>query len=274
MNDRPIVGVFDSGVGGLSVVRELLRELPEAEIHYVADSAHCPYGARSRSEIVDYSLGISRYLLDKGADVIVVACNTASAAALRDLRTELDVPFVGMVPAVKPAVSSTRSGVIGVLATPTTLDGRLLKEVVEHYAQGVRVLTKACPGLVEAVETGEIMAPETLALLQACLTPLLDEGIDTLVLGCTHYPFLEPAIRAVVGDSLDIVEPSNAIARQTRHILQEIVPQVFVESFEFSQHQFASTGDPMVLQQSLKALLGIEALTYGLIWAPDGLVRA
>jgi glutamate racemase len=213
--------VFDSGVGGLSIVRALLVELPGEAIRYVADSANCPYGSRTADEIRALSVGISRYLIASGCKLIVVACNTASAAALAYLRqTFPDTPFVGMVPAIKPAAQLTRTGVVGVLATPVTFRGELYEEVVSHYGRAVRLLSRACPGLVEHIEAGDTDSPELQELLRGCVAPMLADGADTLVLGCTHYPFIIPALQRLVGEGVRIVEPSEAIAQQTARVLE------------------------------------------------------
>jgi len=195
-----LIGIFDSGVGGLSVWREIARQLPLEDTLYLADQAHVPYGSRSLNEVREHSEGITRFLLGWGAKIIVVACNTASAAALHHLRrTFPDVPFVGMEPAVKPAVERTRTGVVGVIATQATFQGELFASLLERYAGDVGVLIQACQGLVEAVEAGALDTPETEALLRHYLTPLIEAGADQLVLGCTHYPFLRPLIERVVG---------------------------------------------------------------------------
>ncbi|HMA37086.1 MAG TPA: glutamate racemase [Chloroflexia bacterium] len=221
---RPI-GVFDSGVGGLSVVTELRRLLPQEDIVYLADTAHCPYGPRPAAEIHALCEQASAALLAWGAKIIVVACNTASAAGLAPLRARYgaEVPIVGLVPAVKPAVALTRSGTIGVLATPGTLRGALLAEVIARFATpaGVTVVSRAVPGLVEAVEAGALDAPETRALLAEVLQPMLAAGADVLVLGCTHYPFLRPPIAAVAGPGLRTVDSGVGVARQTRRLLEE-----------------------------------------------------
>jgi glutamate racemase len=218
--DGPL-GLFDSGVGGLSVVRALLQQLPRESLLYVADTAHCPYGSRSTEEIRTLSVAISRYLIEDGCKLIVVACNTASAAALAHLRqTFPETPFVGMVPAVKPAAAITRSGVVGVLATPVTFQGALYEELVSHYGREVRLLSRACPGLVERIEQGDLDSPALLDLLRGCVEPMLQAGADTLVLGCTHYPFIAPALRRLLGEDVAIVEPSDAIARQTARVLE------------------------------------------------------
>ncbi len=215
------IGLFDSGVGGLSVVRALLAELPRELIRYVADSANCPYGSRSADEIRALSAGIVRYLVAAGCKLIVVACNTASAAALAYLRqTFPETPFVGMVPAVKPAAQLTRTGVVGVLATPVTFSGALYEEVVSHYGRSLRVLSRACPGLVERIEQGDLDSPALSALLRGCVDPMLAAGADTLVLGCTHYPFIAPTLQRLVGEGVRILEPSAAVARQTVRVLE------------------------------------------------------
>ena len=218
----PVIGLFDSGVGGLSVLRTLREMLPLAHYHYVADSAHCPYGPRGDDEIRGFSQEITRFLRGRGCELVVVACNSASAAALGHLREEYpDVPFVGMVPAVKPAAKLTQSGVVGVMATSTTYHGALYHDVVDHFGRDVQIVPVVCAGLVERIEAGDIDGPATVALLRACLEPMSAVGADTLVLGCTHYPLATAAIRRVVGDAVRILEPSEAIARQTMRLLAE-----------------------------------------------------
>lgn len=258
------VGVFDSGVGGLSVLRALLTQLPGESYVYVADSANCPYGPRGHREIRRLSEGIARYLIDGGAKAVVVACNTASAAALTHLRGAFpQVPFIGMVPAVKPAAGATRSGVVGVLATPATFGGRLYEEVVEHHANGVRVMSVACPGLVERVEEGDLDGPETVALLRRCLTPLLDAGADTIVLGCTHYPFLATTIRGLVGEGVALLESGEAVARQTARVLADRGLQ---SPGGEPSRVYATTGDPARMAGALRALLGRDGTVRALRW--------
>jgi glutamate racemase len=222
MSDTGFIGIFDSGVGGLSVWREIACQLPHECTLYLADQAHVPYGSRRIAEVRGLSEGITHFLLRQGAKVIVVACNTASAAALHHLRrTFPEVPFVGMEPAVKPAVAQTRNGVVGVIATQATFQGELFASLVERYAGDVRVLTQVCPGLVEAVEVGAFDTSETEALLRQCLTPLLEVGVDQLVLGCTHYPFLRQTIERVVGAGVTVIDPAPAVARQTGRVLAQ-----------------------------------------------------
>lgn len=259
------IGVFDSGVGGLSVVRALVEQLPQENLLYVADAAHCPYGARTTEEIRRLSEGISRYLIGQGAKAVVVACNTASAAALRHLReTFPQTPFVGMVPAVKPAAQLTRSGVVGVLATPITIGGALYEEVVEQYGAGVRVISRVCPGLVERVEEGDLDGPATLDLLRACVMPLLDAGADVLVLGCTHYPFILPALRRLVGDGVRILEPSDAVARQTGRVLARL--GLLRQGVIAPQARYATSGEPQRLAKAVEQLLGQQPSVQRLIW--------
>lgn len=217
------IGVFDSGVGGLSVLRHLRAQAPAAHLIYFADSAHVPYGPRSLVQVRAFSEGITRFLLAQGAEVMVVACNTASAAALKSLRiTFPEVPFVGMEPAVKPAAENTRTGVVGVLATPATFQGELFNSVVERFAQGVTVLQQICPGLVEQIEAGELKTAKTETMLRGWVEPMLAQNIDALVLGCTHYPFVIPLLQKICGPSVRIIDPAPAVARQTLKVLGEV----------------------------------------------------
>jgi glutamate racemase len=210
-----MLAVFDSGVGGLTVLRHLRAQLPAADLLYLADQAHVPYGPRPASEIRALAEAITRRLLAQGAQTIVVACNTASAVALRPLRLAFPgVPFVGMEPAVKPAAERSRARAVGVIATPVTFQGELFASVVQRFAQGVQVHTQTCPGLVEQIEAGELEAPRTRAILHTALQPLLDAGIDALVLACTHYAFVLPTIAEIVGPGVEIIDPAPAVARQ------------------------------------------------------------
>ncbi|MBN1563788.1 MAG: glutamate racemase, partial [Anaerolineae bacterium] len=211
---RPI-GLMDSGVGGLSILRELRAQLPAENVIYVADQAHVPYGPRSIEQVRAFTFGVVRFLLDQGAKLIVIACNTASAAALYALRESFPaVPFVGMEPAVKPAACDTQSGVIGVIATAATFQGELYASVVGRFAQDVRVETAACPEFVTLAEAGDTDSAAARDAIRRRLSSLLVAGIDQLVLGCTHFPFLADAIRAEIGPGVTLVDPSPAVARQ------------------------------------------------------------
>ncbi len=250
------IGVFDSGVGGLSVWREIVRQLPHRDIVYLADQAHVPYGSRRLAEVRELSEGITHFLLDHGASIIVVACNTASAAALHHLRrTFPGVPFVGMEPAVKPAVERTGNGVVGVIATQATFQGKLFASLVERYAGDVRVLTQVCPGLVEAVETGALNTAGTLALLREYLAPLAEAGVDQLVLGCTHYPFLRPAIEQIMGAGVAVIDPAPAVARQTARVLAQLGPES--DQNIKADWIFHTSGDAAAFAATLERLLSL-----------------
>lgn len=220
MSDAPI-GIFDSGVGGLSVLRHIREELPHENLLYVADSAHAPYGGKSPREIQARSMALTEFLVGQGAKAIVVACNTATAAAIGLLREQFNLPVVGMEPAVKPAVMATRSGVVGVLATTGTLKSAQFAALLESYGKNVRVVTQGCPGLVECVERGELDTPETRELLLHYIEPLLAAGADTLVLGCTHYPFLRPLIEELTAGRVALIDTGAAVARQVRRRIEE-----------------------------------------------------
>ena len=216
-----VIGLFDSGSGGLSVLREIRKVLPSAHYIYYSDNAHCPYGEKSAEYIQDRARAITRLLLDKGAEVIVVACNTATGAAIATLREEFDVPFVGMEPAIKPAALGTRSGVIGVLATAGTLKASKYLNTKGLYENDVRIEEHVGEGFVQLVESLQLDGPEAERVVRASLQPLLDAGADTIVLGCTHYPFLLPVIRRVAGPGVQVIDPAPAVARQLMHILLE-----------------------------------------------------
>ena len=213
------IGVFDSGLGGLSVLRELTRRLPDEDFVYVADSGHCPYGGKSQEQIIARACAISDFLLARGCKLIVVACNTATVAAVEYLRANYSNSFVGMEPAVKPAVALTRSGVVGVLATAATLSGEKLHRLIDRHAGKVKVVTQPCPGLPERVESGDLSGPETRALVERYTAPLLAASADVLVLGSTHYPFLRPLIQQVVGSEVKLLDTGEAVARRVEGVL-------------------------------------------------------
>jgi glutamate racemase len=213
------LGVFDSGVGGLSVLREIRRELPHESLVYVADSGHAPYGDRPAAFIQARSVAITRFLIDAGAKAVVVACNTATGAAVELLRQTFSLPIVAIEPAVKPAVSTTRSGVVGVLGTSVTLSSANLLRLVGQYPAPGGTVMQACPGLVEQIERGELGTPATRALVEQYVAPLLAQAADTIVLGCTHYAFVEPLIREVAGPGVTVIDPAPAVAREVRRRL-------------------------------------------------------
>lgn len=214
------IGVFDSGVGGLSVLRTMRTLMPEEPVVYFGDQGHVPYGPRPLEQVRMFSEGITRFLLSQNAKLIVVACNTASAAALHYLRDRFpEVSFVGMEPAVKPAAEITQSGVVGVLATPATFQGALYASVVDRFANGVEVLQHTCPGLVGLIEQGNLDGKEPRTILEEALRPMLERGIDTVVLGCTHYPFVIPLIEKIVGEDVRVIDPAPAVAKQAKRLL-------------------------------------------------------
>ena len=261
MSSQAPIGVFDSGVGGLSVWREIVRQMPAESTLYVADQAHVPYGPRPVHEIRDYAKSLARFLLTHAAKLIVVACNTASGAALRDLReTFPETPFVGMEPAVKPAAERTRSGVVGVIATPATLQGAQFRDLVHRFAAQVRLETQVCPGLVEAVEAGALHAPQTLQMLHDCLDPMVAAGIDHLVLGCTHYPFLREAIGEVTGPGVTLIDPAPAVARQVGRRLKQ--HELCAEEGHVARHRFYTSGDRQMLARMAETLVGYTGAVY------------
>jgi len=217
--DRP-VGVFDSGVGGVSVLREIRRVLPAEDLIYLADSAYTPYGDRPAAVITERSIAMVRLLEREDVKAVVVACNTATGIAVDALRAAFALPIVAIEPAVKPAAARTRSGVVGVLATTQTLASERFSKLVETHAAGVRVVTQPAPGLVERVEAGELSTAATRALVERYVRPLVESGADTIVLGCTHYPFLGDVIQDVAGTSITVIDPAVAVARELRRRLE------------------------------------------------------
>ena len=215
------IGIFDSGSGGLSVYREIVKLLPDERYVYFADNAHCPYGEKTAEYIRDRGRAITDILLGLGADIIVVACNTATAAAIATLREEYpETPFIGMEPAVKPAALGTETGVIGILATAGTLKGSKYLKTKGRFEDDVRIVEHVGEGFVELVERGILDGPEAYATVRKSLQPLLDAGADRIVLGCTHYPFLRPVIEAVAGAGVQVIDPAPAVARQTVRMLE------------------------------------------------------
>ena len=239
-----MIGIFDSGSGGMSVFREIVRLLPEEKYVYFSDNAHCPYGEKTAGYIQDRARAITTTLLGKGCGIIVVACNTATAAAIRTLRTEFpDTPFIGMEPAVKPAALGTKTGVIGVLATAGTLKGSKYLKTRGIFEDEVRIVEHVGEGFVELVERGIFTGPEAEETVRRSLRPLLDEGADTIVLGCTHYPFLRDTIQAIAGPDIRIIDPAPAVARQTLRVMSE------KGLCDPSGIEILSSGDPASVRQ-------------------------
>jgi glutamate racemase len=270
--DAPI-GVFDSGVGGLSVLRAVREWMPDEHLLYFGDQHHVPYGPRPVQEVRAFSAGITRFLLARRAKIVVVACNSASAAALAHLRqSNPDVPFVGMEPAVKPAAEHTETGAVGVLATPATFQGALFASVVERFAAGVELIKSTCPGLVQQIELGQLEGPKTRAILEAALQPMLERNIDTVVLGCTHYPFVIPLIQEIVGDNVRVIDPAPAVARQVGRVLEGRGLKRSGEGTGVS-HYFTS-GEAKAFQDLLPRLLGESGEVQAVTWESDSLTAA
>ena len=250
--DEAPIGVFDSGSGGLSVYRELVKILPKEQYVYYADNAHCPYGEKTAAYIQDRAREITRILRERGTDIIVVACNTATGAAIGTLRAEFpEFPFIGMEPAVKPAALGTRSGVIGVLATAGTLKASKYLLTKGRYEANVQIVEHVGKGFVELVENGILSGPEAEETVRKSLQPLLDAGADRIVLGCTHYPFLKPVIEAIAGPGVQIIDPAPAVARQTVRMLEkDCIP---MDEGPFSIDLYFS-GEPDSLQRIYKLI--------------------
>lgn len=217
-----MIGVYDSGEGGKSVLRELVKLMPGEDYIYFGDSAYCPYGPKSSDFIIERACTVTDYLIARGCEMIVVACNTATAAAISYLRSHYSIPFVGMEPAIKPAVLCSKSGVVGVLATAGTFKGKLYLDTLARFSGNVKVIERVGEGLVETVEKGILDGPQVEALIHKCIDPMLAEGADHIVLGCTHYPFLQPVIERLAGPGVTVVNPAPAVARQALRILEGI----------------------------------------------------
>nr|WP_321817951.1 MULTISPECIES: glutamate racemase [unclassified Paraburkholderia] len=255
------IGIFDSGLGGLSVLRAVRAHLGQEPVIYVADSRYAPYGQRDDDFIADRTLAIGEWLVAQGAKALVVACNTATAQSIEFVRARLPIPLVGVEPGVKPAAALSKSRVAGVLATQVTLRSARFQALVERHANDLRVLSQPGHGLVEAVERCDIGSPELVALLRGYVQPMLDAGADTLVLGCTHYPFLDAAIRSIVGERMTLVDTSVAIARQLERVLDQHGLRAATASSESggASVRLCSTSDGAHLRALASALLAIEA---------------
>ena len=261
-----MIGVYDSGVGGLSVWKELRALMPAENFCYVSDNAHCPYGPKPPAFVVERAMAVSRFLIGQGAELIVVACNTATAAAITALRGSFSIPFVGMEPALKPAALRSTSGVVGVLATAGTFKGRLYLNTLARFSGRVRVIEQVGTGLVELVEQGILTGPEAEERVGRYIRPMLEAGADHIVLGCTHYPFLSETIAKLVDGKAVLVNPAPAVARQTRRVLAQLRGRSEAEISEPAGNPglstFFSTGSDQTLQQLVRQIAGREADTY------------
>jgi glutamate racemase len=267
------IGIFDSGIGGISVLSAIREQMPNESVIYFGDQGHIPYGPRPMEQIRNFSEAITNFLLDRNAKIIVVACNTASAAALKYLRDKFpDVQFVGMEPAVKPAAEHTQTGKVGVLATPATFQGALYASVVERFANGVDLFQNTCPGLVQQIERGNLDGEETGKILEAALLPMLEKDIDTVVLGCTHYPFVIPLIQQIVGDRVRVIDPAPAVARQVGRLLE--AGGMRSEFKSKGEIKFYTSGDPDVLKSMLPLLLGELGRVERVEWLSDHVIAS
>jgi len=267
------IGIFDSGVGGLSVLRAIREQMPKESVIYFGDQGHIPYGPRSMEQIRSFSEAITNFLLGQDAKIIVVACNTASAAALKYLREKFpDVQFVGMEPAVKPAAEHTQTGKVGVLATPATFQGALYASVVERFANGVELFQNTCSGLVQQIEQGNLDGIETRRILEDALLPMLEKNIDTVVLGCTHYPFVIPLIQQIVGDAkrVRVIDPAPSVAKQAQRLLEAGgMKSRSSTRGERTDVKLYTSSNPPSLKSMLLKLLGEDGEVERVEWLND-----
>ncbi len=247
------IGVFDSGLGGLWVLKHLQNELPQYEYVFLADQANMPYGNRTKEEIVNLSFKITDFLISQGCDMVVVACNTATSAAINKLREKYKIPFVGMEPAIKPASENSKTGHIGVLATKLTIEGEKIKETINKFANDVEVHTCVGEGLVELVESCKADTDESEVLLKKYLDPLVKDNIDQLVLGCTHYPFLINRMKKILGDKVNIIDPSLAVTNRVRFLLNEQGQKFDIKEGGI---KFLTTGDGIAMQNFVNKFIG------------------
>ncbi len=240
------IGIFDSGVGGTSIWKEVAKMLPHESTIYLADSANAPYGEKSEEEIVRLSIKNTEYLLKRNCKIIVVACNTATTNAIDYLRSHYNVPFIGIEPAIKPAALQTKTKKVGVLATKGTLSSSLFHNTSKLFAEGITVLEQEGKGLVELIEAGEIESQEMRTLLLEFLRPMLDQDIDCLVLGCTHYPYLIPVLKEILPEHINIIDSGEAVARQTKAVLEQ--NHLLSHAKQNPEHIFYSNADTDVLK--------------------------
>lgn len=245
------IGIMDSGVGGLSVFREIRKALPEERFIYFSDNTHCPYGEKSTEYIQERCRKITEMMISKGADAMVIACNTATAAAIAMLRENFSIPFIGMEPAVKPAALGTKSGVIGVLATAGTLKASKYLDTRDRFTEGITVVEHVGRGFVELVESGELSGPHAESVVKESLNPLLEAGADTIVLGCTHYPFLLPVLQKIAGPDIRFIDPAPAV---TRHLIDVLAQNNIGLTDSEPDIELIASGSPETLQKTFLLL--------------------
>lgn len=252
MNDAP-VGIFDSGVGGLSVLREIRVALPDESVDYVADSANAPWGDKSRDFVRDRGVKIAGFLMEHGAKAIVIGSNTGTAGAAEALRASLSIPVIAMEPGVKPAVAATKTGIVGAIVTATMSGSDRMASLLDRFGTDVKVITQPVPGLVEHVEAADLESAELRLMVEGYVRPLLDAGADTIVLGSTHYVFLKRVIAEVAGPSVTLIDTGAAVARQLGRVLAE--RGLEASKGANSQERFWTSGDPHQSQRVMSALL-------------------
>ena len=250
MDDRPI-GIFDSGIGGTSIWGEIQELMPYENCIYLADSKYAPYGEKSQERILELSIKNAEYLLNQNCKLIVVACNTATTNAISYLRSNYNLPFIGIEPAIKPAAINTKSKIIGILATKGTLSSGLFHSTTKNHAAGITVLEQRGTGLVEMIENGQLRSKELYRLLESYIKPMLDQGMDYLVLGCTHYPYLIPLLKKMLPEHVTIIDSGEAVARQTKIVLEK--NGLLSNATKLGSHQFYTNGDETVLSSIIES---------------------
>ncbi len=253
MNEGPI-GIFDSGVGGTSIWKEINKLLPNENTLYLADSRNAPYGEKTKNEILKLSVKNTEFLLENGCKIIVIACNTATTNAIKELRAIYPIPFIGIEPAIKPAALQSKSKTVGVLATKGTLTSQLFHSTSENHAQGIKIIEQVGTGLVPLIEAGKAQSKETETLLKKFLKPMIDQGIDYLVLGCSHYPYLIPTLLKLLPADVKIIDSGEAVARQTRTVLER--NKLLNLSNEKGWHRFYGNADIRTLKS---LIVGVDA---------------
>lgn len=256
-NNQPI-GIFDSGIGGTSIWKAINQLLPNEKTIYLADSKNAPYGQKSKQEIIALSMKNTDFLLEMNCKLIVVACNTATTNAIQELRAKYDVPIIGIEPAIKPAVTHSKTQIIGILATQGTLNSELFNKTTEKY-QDTKIIEQVGHGLVQLIENGDIDSPEMTELLHSYLTPMIEANIDYLVLGCSHYPYLIPQIKKILPEHIQIIDSGEAVAKQTRNILRD---KVGFSSAENSEPVFYTNTNPKVLTEILENKYLVEKIAF------------
>ena len=258
MENNQAIGIFDSGIGGTSIWKEIHHLLPNEKTIYLADSKNAPYGQKSKEEIIELSMKNTDFLLQMNCKLIVVACNTATTNAIKELREKYDVPFIGIEPAIKPAATNSKTQTIGILATQGTLNSELFHRTVQKY-ESTKIIEQVGHGLVQLIESGKINSPEMTQLLYSYLNPMIDANIDYLVLGCSHYPYLIPQIKKILPNHIQIIDSGEAVDKQTQHLLQEKIGK---KKKKHVETLFYTNTDPSVLKQILENKYEVSQIDF------------